>query len=377
ATVVALAFILPSLLMVWALSVAYVRFGGLAWMQALFYGVGAAVIGIIARGAVTLARATLGRDALLWCVFALLAAATAWTGREDALLVLAAGAVTAARRRLAGAPAPAALALAALVPGTAAVAAPATLAQIFWFFTKAGAFVFGSGLAIVPFLYGGLVQEQRWLDERQFLDAVAVAMITPGPVVITVAFIGYLLARTPGLLVAAAGVFLPVYAFVVLPAPWFRRHAAQPTLKAFVEGVTAAAAGAIAGAALVLARGAIVDVWTALIAAATVVALTVFRVSPLWAVGAAAIAGLVVREVLKLEDAATKYTILFGIGALVCSTGYALFSSIREPAAPLHPTAPTPLALLREGFGLMRHDPVFPRLLASRSVLSVWFAMSP
>jgi chromate transport protein ChrA len=138
----------------------------------------------------------------------------------------------------------------------------ATLGRIAWYFTEAGAFVFGSGLAIVPFLHAGVVQDFRWLDERQFLDAVAVAMITPGPVVITVGFIGYLVAGLAGAVVAALATFLPCYVFTVLPAPHFRRLSQNRSLRAFVEGVTAAATGAIAGAVVVLGRRALVDVTT-------------------------------------------------------------------------------------------------------------------
>ena len=143
------------------------------------------------------------------------------------------------------------------------------VAQIFWFFVKAGAVVFGSGLAIVPFLYGGVVGQYHWLTERQFLDAVAVSMITPGPVVITVAFIGYLTAGPLGACAAALGVFLPVYVVVIVAAPHFNRFAQDPRVKAFVDGVTAAATGAIAGAAWVLGKRAITDLPTAAIAAAT------------------------------------------------------------------------------------------------------------
>jgi chromate transporter len=149
--------------------------------------------------------------------------------------------------------------------GTAAVILPlAVLAgdpttdhrlwQIFWFFTKAGAFVFGSGLAIVPFLYGGVVKEYGWLNDQQFVDAVAVAMITPGPVVITVGFIGYLVAGFSGALVAAVATFLPCYLLTIIPAPYFKKHGKRPGIVAFVDGVTAAAIGAIAGAVIVLGR---------------------------------------------------------------------------------------------------------------------------
>jgi chromate transporter len=270
ATVVGAVFVLPSFLMVLALSALYVCFGELRWMQAVFYGIGAAVIGIIARSAFKLAKSTLKRDLLAWGIFAAAAVTTALTGREWVLLILAGGAlawfVKAApwRRR------PEASAFAPwLLTGLKGVAPVSTLGALLWFFVKAGLFVFGSGLAIVPFLHGGVVDQMHWLTERQFLDAVAVAMITPGPVVITVAFIGYLVAGPLGACAAALGVFLPVYLMVVLAAPFFRKYGKHPGLKGFVLGVTAGATGAIAGAVFVLGRGAIRDLPTALIALGT------------------------------------------------------------------------------------------------------------
>ena len=169
---------------------------------------------------------------------------------------------------------------AALFMGLHGLAPAGTLWKIAWYFTKAGAFVFGSGLAIVPFLYGGVVQEFHWLNDRQFLDAVAVAMITPGPVVITVGFIGYLVAGLPGAVVAALGTFLPCYLFTVIPAPFFHRSARNPRIKALVEGITATTTGAIAGAAIVLGRRAIFDIPTALIASVTLVLLVKARKIP-------------------------------------------------------------------------------------------------
>ncbi|MGH9322774.1 MAG: chromate transporter [Vicinamibacteria bacterium] len=299
ATVVSVCFVLPSFLMVWAISIAYVRFGGLPWMQALFYGIGAAVIGIIARSALKLTKLTLGRSAVLWSIFGIMALATGWTEREIVWLFVLAGVLTATlaawptRRfstpssRLNG------VGLVALAAPAAAPLVP-SLSNLFWLFAKAGAFVFGSGLAIVPFLYGELVQTHHWLNDRQFLDAVAVAMITPGPVVITVAFIGYLVAGSWGMTIAALGVFLPVYLFVVVPAPYFRRHRSQPVIKAFVEGVSAAATGAIAGAAYVLAMRALVDVWTSTIAIATFLALWRWKVSELWLIGGAGLLGFMI-----------------------------------------------------------------------------------
>ena len=305
ATLVAVAFIAPSFLMVLALSALYVRFGGLPWMLGAFYGVGAAVIAVIVRATIKLARLTLGGDRLLWAICVVSAVITAWTETEFFPLFIGAGLLTVAAR----ARARDALGAGALMlswPGVASIgtAAPVvvdgatSLVTIFWFFAKAGAVVFGSGLAIVPFLHGGAVQQFHWLSERQFLDAIAVSMITPGPVVITVAFIGYLAAGTLGATVAAAGVFLPVYLFVILPAPYFRRFAKNRQVHAFVEGVTAAATGAIGGAAIVLGRRAITDVGATLICGGVFAVLAKTRriPEPLIIVGAGAI-GLLIRGI--------------------------------------------------------------------------------
>jgi chromate transporter len=290
ATAVGLAFVAPSFLMVLALSAAYVRFGGLPWMQAVFYGIGAAVIAIIARSAVKLTKLTLGRDKLLWAIFTVLAISTAWTSREIIWLFLLGGVlaliVKAPLRRV-----PQTSAVPALL-AIPAIGNSRELVEIFVFFAKAGLFVFGSGLAVVPFLYGGVVNSHHWLNEHQFVDAVAVAMITPGPVVITVAFIGYLVAGTLGAIAAALGIFLPVYLVVILCAPSYKRWAKNPQLDAFVKGVTAAATGAIAGAVVVLARRSVVDVPTVLICLVSLLILFRWKVPEPVLIGAAAIAGL-------------------------------------------------------------------------------------
>ncbi len=292
ATLVGIAFILPSFLMVLALSAAYVRYGGLAWMQGMFYGIGAAVIGIIARSAAKLTRLTLGKDKLLWAVFAVLAITTAWTSQEMIWLLLLGGVVVVMARALPlGADSRASGAL-ALIPASVA---GGTLLQIFLYFAKAGMFVFGSGLAVVPFLYGGVVQQYHWLTEKQFVDAVAVAMITPGPVVITVAFIGYLVAGVRGSCAAALGIFLPVYLVVVLLAPSYKRWAKNPQLNAFVQGVTAAATGAIAGAVIVLARRSVYDIPTVVIAAMSLGLLFRWKIPEPLLIAAAAMAGLLLR----------------------------------------------------------------------------------
>lgn len=276
ATAVAIAFVLPSFLMVLALSAAYVRYGGLPGMQACFYGIGAAVIGIIARSAFKLTKLTLGKDKLLWAIFAVLAISTAWTSQEIIWLFLLGGVVALVAKGLpqrvpqAG--------VAGLVVAGLVFPSRSLLTEIFVYFAKAGLFVFGSGLAVVPFLYGGVVHGHHWLTDKQFIDAVAVAMITPGPVVITVAFIGYLVEGVWGATAAAAGIFLPVYLVVVLLAPSYKRWAKNPQLKAFVSGVTAGATGAIAGAVIVLARRSLVDIPTVLIAIATLVILFRWKV---------------------------------------------------------------------------------------------------
>jgi chromate transporter len=297
ATIVAVLFVLPSFLMVWGISVAYMTFGGLPWMQAVFYGVGAAVIGIIARSAFKLTRLTLGSSVLLWTVGAVMAVTTAWSQREIAWLFVLAGLVTVAvaARHVKSRPQATSTPLLVALAMPSTTQAAVSLPTIFWFFVKAGAFVFGSGLAIVPFLYGEVVQTNHWLSDREFLDAVAVAMITPGPVVITVAFIGYLMAGFWGMTIAAVGVFLPVYLLVVIPAPYFRRHRSQPAVKAFVDGVSAAATGAIAGAAYVLGTRALTDVVTVAVAVTTFIVLSKWKISELWLIGAAAMVGLWLR----------------------------------------------------------------------------------
>ena len=285
ATVVGLAFVGPSFLMVLALSAFYIRFGELSWMQGAFYGIGAAVIAIVARGAGKLLRSSVGHDRLLWAVVLVNAVVVAWVEAEILWVFALSGVVVLAWRAWRGRISSPGTAAAAIVPwwlitGLHGPASTETLGQILGFFAKASVVVFGSGLAVVPFLHGGAVGDYGWLTERQFLDAVAVSMITPGPVVITVAFIGYLVAGPLGGLLAAVGMFLPTYLAVVLAAPSFHRVMASEHLKAAVDGVTAAATGAIAGAVVVLGRRAIVDGPTIAIAIATLLVLTRVRRVP-------------------------------------------------------------------------------------------------
>ena len=275
ATLVGLAFILPSFILVVLLGIAYTHFGGLPWMQALFYGISAAVIGIISISAYKLTqksispftRKSIQEKWVLWTFFILTATYTFLTEKEEILLFIILGILylfyqTSWKKNN--------ISIQSLPLLLSAVHVKSTQSELYekiiLFFSKAGAIVFGSGLAIVPFLHGGVVGEHGWLTEQEFLDAVAVAMITPGPVVITVAFIGYLIAGFTGASLAALATFLPCYFFTILPAPYFYKIAKNERIKAFVDGITAAVVGALAGSVLVIAGKSIVDIPTALIA---------------------------------------------------------------------------------------------------------------
>jgi len=278
ATLVGGAFVFPSFLMVLGIGYAYVLYGGLPWMQAIFYGVGAAVIGIIAIGSYKLTTKCIGKDKLMWMIFVALAIVTFIMEEEILWVILLGGFIV----WFAKAPpkwfsSTANSTLPVILLQLQPVATQSKLIEIAWFFTKAGAFVFGSGIAIVPFLYGGVVKEFQWLNEQQFVDAVAVAMITPGPVVITVGFIGYLVAGFWGAVVAALATFVPCYLFTIIPAPYFKKYGKHPAIKAFVDGVTAAAIGAIAGAVLLIGKRTLTDIPTVLIAVTTAALLFKFK----------------------------------------------------------------------------------------------------
>ena len=304
ATLAGLAFIMPSFIMVVILGIAYRLYGGLPWMQAVFYGVGAAVIGIIVMSCYKLTIKSIGKldlqslkdKYLLWLFFIVSATITVVTEREEVLLFVGAGIlymfIKAPPKWL-----------------TKKTANTFVLLQIgFWdfeittlgkiavFFVKAGAFVFGSGLAIVPFLHSGVVVEHNWLTEQEFLDAVAVAMITPGPVVITVGFIGYLVAGFPGACVAAFATFLPCYLFTILPAPYFKKIAGNKSIKAFVDGITAAVIGALAGAVIVIATRSFIDIPTVLIATASAFTLIyIKKIQEPYIILIAALVGMVIK----------------------------------------------------------------------------------
>ena len=299
ATLVGLAFVLPSFLMVIGLGWAYTHFGGLGWMQAVFYGVSSAVIGIIAISTWKLSTKNIGKDKLQWAIFAVAAAVTIITQSEELWLFLGAGILVWLLRAPPKFIKPSSTLHSSAIPLLALLGLSnvdwTKLWQITKYFFYAGSFVFGSGLAIVPFLYSGVVKEYGWLTDHQFLDAVAVAMITPGPVVITTGFIGFLVADFWGAVAAALATFLPCYLLTVLPAPYFKKYGKKPGIVAFVDGVTAAAIGSLAGAVVVIGVRSIKDVPTALLALGTAALLWKFKKLPEpIVVAAAALIGLVV-----------------------------------------------------------------------------------
>ena len=292
--------------MVVLLGIAYKIYGGLPWMQTVFYGVGASVIGIIAMSSYKLTTKTVGKinlpsvrqNWLLWVFYMLGITITVITQAENVLLFVAAGMIY----MIIKSPPdwimkPQTASSVFLIAGIGFWSFESgTLWDIALFFTKAGAFVFGSGLAIVPFLHGGVVIDHQWLSEHQFVDAVAVAMITPGPVVITVGFIGYLVAGFPGACVAALATFLPCYLFTVIPAPYFKKYGHNQSIKAFVEGITAAVIGALVGAVVIIATRSITDLVTILIAIVTIFILLYFKkIKEPYIIIGAAIIGLILK----------------------------------------------------------------------------------
>ena len=307
ATLVGLAFVIPSFIMVVLLGMAYKMYSGLPWVQAIFYGVGAAVIGIIALSAYKLTIKSISKlevDAiktkwLLWIFYIAGITITVITQREDVLLFILAGILY----MLYKSP-PKWIRKPATLPAVFLMSVGfwqydgKTLKDIAIFFTKAGAFVFGSGLAIVPFLHSGVVTQFGWLTEHQFVDAVAVAMITPGPVVITVGFIGYLVAGFPGACVAALATFLPCYLFTVAFAPSFKKIAKNESIKAFVEGITAAVIGALVGSVIIIGMRSITDIITTAVAITSVMALLYFKkLQEPYVILVAAVVGILVKGI--------------------------------------------------------------------------------
>ena len=296
------AFILPNFVIVATLGALYTYFGGLSPVTAIFYGVAPAVIALILSSCYSLAKLGM-EDWLQWAIAAVCFVVTVAVQAEVALLFLASGIVGIAYYgslfRGKTVPSLPLLAALAVTAPTTNAAAGSILGKLLLFFLKAGSLTFGSGLVIVPFLEKGLVQQTGWLDERQFLVAVAMGMISPGPVVITATFVGYLVAGFWGSLVSTVGIFLPSFLFVLLVAPILVRNRANLNVKGFVKGAYAAAIGTILGASVLLGKIAIGDWLTALIAVLSLVVLVRWKLSNPILVAATAVIGLIAFPILQ------------------------------------------------------------------------------
>ena len=299
------AFILPNFVIVTVLGALYVHFGGLSAVKAVFYGVSPAVIALILHSCYRLTKLGM-KDWLEWVLAAAAFVITVAVQAEVALLFIGCGIVgvlyygslfrkptssSTTTTLMAGLP------LVATAPGTAG----AMLGKLFTFFLKAGSLTFGSGLVIVPFLEKGLVQQTGWLNEREFLVAVAMGMISPGPVVITATFVGYLVAGFWGAVVATIGIFLPSFLLILIVAPILMRYRTNPNVQGFIKGAYAAAIGTILGACILLGKIAIGDWLTALVALVSLVVLFRWKVSNPLLVAAAAVIGLIAFPLLKPE----------------------------------------------------------------------------
>lgn len=306
AAAVAAAFVAPAFVIVVAAATAYSHYSGTRVVQALFYGIAPAVMAIITIAAIKLIKLTDRSDWRLWSISVAVFALTALTGSEPVLVIVGAGVLmilldARPRIRLRRRTPPDDVVdtedrpkSMPLVVGLGTIAGGGTLASLALFFLKTGAIVFGSGLAIVPFMRAGVVDQHHWLTNSQFLDSVAIGLITPGPVVISAGFIGYLVAGLPGAIVSSLAIFTPIYLGVVVPGRWFLRHRDNAQVRAFVAGATAAAGGALCGAVVVLTRQAVTDWITAVIALATLGLLWRFKIKEPYVVVATGALGLLV-----------------------------------------------------------------------------------
>jgi chromate transporter len=291
------AFILPNFLIVAGLGALYVYFGALQPVTAIFYGVSPVVIALILHSCYRLAKLGM-EDWLQWCIAALCLLVTVVLQAEVALLFITAGTVGVFYYGVLWRQRPKATTLLVAVP-VVPVTKTTILGKLLLFFLKAGALTFGSGLVIVPFLQQGVVQEHGWLGEREFLIAVAIGMISPGPVVITATFVGYLVAGFWGAVAATVGIFLPSFLLILIAAPILKRHRSNKNVQGFVKGAYAAAIGTILGACVLLGRIAIGDWLTVLIGVVSLILLFRWKVSNPLLMAAAAVVGLIAFPLLQ------------------------------------------------------------------------------
>lgn len=271
ATLVLLALIIPPSSIVILISYLYVKYNGLSWLHAFLYGVSPAVIGIIFKASFNLAKITIQKDFLLFFIFTIACLLNIFTKFEMSLLIISSGIIyLLLDKRNALNPNLLAFPLFLINNFNNSTKNNPTLIKLFIFFLKSGALVFGSGFAIIPFLYRGTVNDYHWLTEKEFMDAIAIGMITPGPVLVIVTFIGFILKGLPGAIISTLAVFLPVYLFVIFLSPLFTKHSSNTNLNKFLKGVTAAVCGSIVASCLILAQKAIIDIPTLIIAGASI-----------------------------------------------------------------------------------------------------------
>jgi chromate transporter len=305
-------FILPAALMVTAIAWAYVRFGALPAVDGVLYGIKPVVIAVVAQALWKLARPAV--KSWILALLGLAAITATFLGVNQVAVLAVSGALAALAWRLSKAgrrpPSASGAVLSvlsagsgkALTAGAAAgvstgTAAAFGLAPLFWVFLKIGAVLFGSGYVLLAFLRADLVDRLGWLSERQLLDAVAIGQVTPGPVFTTATFIGYLLGRGPGALVATVAIFLPGFLLVAVSGPLIPRLRRSPLVGAALDGVVVASLALMVVVCVQLARAALIDPLTLAIAAVAAVALIRFRVNAIWLLGAAAAVGWAVRVV--------------------------------------------------------------------------------
>jgi chromate transporter len=281
--VAGLSFIVPATLITIALAWTYVAFGAMPQVARIFYGIKPVIIAIVLQAIVRLARSLL-RTRLLICL-AIAATAAAFVGIDEMVILFAAGAIAIIARRARGPFGSAVVATPAIAAKAGAIAAiPFSLSGLFLFFLKVGSVLFGSGYVLLAFLQGDLVDRTHWLTQSQLLDAVAIGQITPGPVFTTATFIGYLLGRSPGAVLATVGIFLPAFFFVSISGPLLPRLRRSPIAGAFLDGVNAGSFALMVEVTWQLGRAAIVDFPTLLLAVVSAILLLRFRLNSAWLV---------------------------------------------------------------------------------------------
>ncbi len=294
-------FVVPAMVIVWALAWAYVRYGAQPQVGWLLYGVKPVIIAVVVQAIWALLR-TAVKGTLLAAV-ALAVLALSLMGVNEIALLAAGGLVVPLARGVRGAWVAKAAAPAATVLGGAAsaaaqgmtVAAPASLTTLFVTFLKIGSVLYGSGYVLLAFLRNDFVHRLGWLTDRQLLDAIAIGQVTPGPVLTTATFVGYLVGGGAGAVLATVGIFLPSFVFVAASRPLLPKIRASRWTAAFLDGVNVAALGLMAAVTWELARAAVIDWLTALLALVAAAVLIRFEVNSVWLILGGGVIGLLYR----------------------------------------------------------------------------------